>query len=79
MGENGVWARHNPPCPSPPSVFTPSLLWRRSSLRFVLITEGLEQDQNIWFTKRETQENTLQCFTNLYFQIMPYFNYVKVT
>ena len=79
MGEKGVWARHDVTLPKSPLSFHSFATERRSSLRFVLITEGLEQDQNIWFTKRETQENTLQCFTNLYFQIMPYFNYVKVT
>ena len=59
MGEKGAWALHDVTLPEPPpSVFTPSLLRRLPSLPFVLITEGLEQDQNIWFTKRETHKNT---------------------
>ena len=40
-----------PPYPSPPRFFSSSPLWRRSPLRFALITERLKQDQKKKQTK----------------------------
>ena len=80
MGEEGVWALHDVTLPKPPFGFH-SFATAASSiiaLRFNYWRPGAGSKYLV-HEKRNTQENTLQCFTNLYFQIIPYFNYVKVT